>query len=183
MALWKRLRYKRRAIVRHPGIYAGHYGLAFFLRGCLFLVEFVFLRIFIYLPFRLADLSLREIMQHLRRMDIHFWSFLRSAFTRLLDVGHWVQGLGRFSSLPEALRYVNARLSDWLYWKRERLLVILRSLKSPREIYRHIRRFLDEHPTPAAQCGGGGTGHCAREADNSFVPHLCGCDCTFRLGL
>jgi conserved domain protein len=78
-------------------------------------------------------------------MDIRFWSFLRSGFTRLLDVGHWVQGLGRFSSLPEALRYVNARLSDWLYWKRERLLVILRSLKSPREIYRHIRRFLDEH--------------------------------------
>mgnify|MGYP000660197729 CR=1 FL=1 len=145
MVLWKRLRYKWRAIVRYPRIYAWRYGLAFFLRGCLFLVEFVFLRIFIYLPFRLADLSLREIMQHLRRMDIHFWSFLRSAFTRLLDVGHWVQGLGRFSSLPEALRYVNARLSDWLYWKRERLLVIIRSLKSPREIYRHIRRFLDEH--------------------------------------
>lgn len=145
MTLWKQLRYKKRAIARHPEIYAGHYGQLFFLRGGLFLFELIFLRFFIYLPFRLTDLSLREIVQYLRRMDIQFWSLFRTCADRLLDFRHFLHGLGSFSSLPEAVRHLNKFLSDWLYWKRERLLKLMRSLRTPRELLRRMRMFLQEH--------------------------------------
>ena len=145
MTLWKRLRYKKRAIARHPKIYAGHYGQSFFLRGGLFLFELIFLRFFIYLPFRLTDLSLREIVQYLQRVDIRFWSLFHACMERLLDFRYFLHRLGSFSSLPEAIRYLNRWLSNWLYWKRERILKLMRSLRAPRELLRRIRTFLREH--------------------------------------
>ena len=186
ITLWKQLRYKKRAIARHPEIYAGHYGQLFFLRGGLFLFELIFLRFFIYLPFRLTDLSLREIVQYLRRMDIRFWSLFRICTDRLLDFRHFLHGLGSFSSLPEAVRHLNRCLSDWLYWRRERLLKLMRSAHAARS----AASYADVPARAFSQCAACSTrrsecslGRAPCKADDRSVLHFCGCGRHIVLGL
>ena len=144
MKLLKQLRGKMRAIRKRPEIYVRHYALAFVLRGTLLFLEVVLLRLF-YVPLRFADLSTREIVQYIRKIDFNIGSWFKSALGKCLEVRSWLQGLGNFASLPEALRHLNTRLYAWLQWKREAILSFYRMLREPRKLGKRVRDFVRRH--------------------------------------
>ena len=144
MKLLKQLRGKMRAIRKRPEIYVRHYALAFVLRGTLLFLEVVLLRLF-YVPLRFADLSTREIVQYIRKIDFNIGSWFKSALGKCLEVRSWLQGLGNFASLPEALRHLNMRLYAWLQWKREAVLSFCRMLREPRKLGKRVRDFVRRH--------------------------------------
>lgn len=144
MKFLKQLRCKARAIRRRPEVYVRHYALAFFLRGMLIFLEVVLLRLF-YVPLRLADLSTREIVQYIRKIDVNIWGWFKAALGKCLEARSWLQGLGNFASLPEVLKHLNARLYVWLQWKREAVLSFFRMLRKPRRLGQRVRDFLRRH--------------------------------------
>ena len=144
MKLLKQLRGKMRAIRKRPEIYVRHYALALVLRGTLLFLEVVLLRLF-YVPLRFADLSTREIVQYIRKIDFNIGSWFKSALGKCLEVRSWLQGLGNFASLPEALRHLNTRLYAWLQWKREAVLSFCRMLREPRKLGKRVRDFVRRH--------------------------------------
>lgn len=145
MKLMKQLRCKMRAMRRRPKVYVRHYGLAIFLRGMLLFLEVVFLRFFIYMPLRLADMSPRELVQYMRKLDFHVWAWFKSALGKCLEVKSWVQSLGNFASVPEAFKHLNTRLYAWLQWKWASFRGFLRSLRKPQQLPQRFRAFLKRH--------------------------------------
>lgn len=144
MKLLQQLRSKVWAIRKRPEVYVRHYALALVLRGTLIFLEVVLLRLF-YVPLRLADLSTREIVQYMRKIDFNVWIWFKGALGKCLEVKSWLQGLGNFASLPEALRQLNTRLYAWLQWKREAVLSLCRMLREPRKLGKRVREFLRRH--------------------------------------
>ena len=144
MKLLKQLRCKVQAIRKRPEVYVRHYALALVLRGTLIFLEVVLLRLF-YVPLRLADLSTREIVQYIRKLDFNVWGWFKGALGKCLEVKSWLQGLGNFASLPEALRHLNLRLYAWLQWKREAILSFCRMLREPRKLGKYVRDFVRRH--------------------------------------
>ena len=145
MKLLKQLRCKARAIRKRPDIYVRHYVLAFFLRGMLLFLEVVLLRLFVYVPLRLADLSVKDIIQYMRKINFNVWGFLRGSLGKCLEIKNWLYSLGSFSSLPEAIKHLNTRLYAWLQWKRAAVLSFLRTLREPRKLPKRLRDFLRRH--------------------------------------
>lgn len=144
MKLLKQLRCKVQAIRKRPEVYVRHYALALVLRGTLIFLEVVLLRLF-YVPLRLADLSTREIVQYIRKLDVNVWGWFKGALGKCMEVKSWLQGLGNFASLPEALRHLNTRLYAWLQWKREAILSFCRMLREPRKLGKCVRDFVRRH--------------------------------------
>ena len=144
MKLLQQLRGKVRAIRKRPEVYVRHYALALVLRGTFIFLEVVLLRLF-YVPLRLADLSTREIVQYMRKIDFNVWTWFKWALGKCLEVKSWLQGLGNFASLPEALRQLNTRLYAWLQWKREAVLSLCSMLREPRKLGKRVREFLRRH--------------------------------------
>ena len=98
MKLLQQLRSKVWAIRKRPEVYVRHYALALVLRGTLIFLEVVLLRLF-YVPLRLADLSTREIVQYMRKIDFNVWIWFKGALGKCLEVKSWLQGLGNFASM------------------------------------------------------------------------------------
>lgn len=145
MKLMKQLRCKMRAMRRRPKVYVRHYGLAIFLRGMLLFLEVVFLRCFIYMPLRLADMSSRELVQYMRKLDFHVWAWFKIALGKCLEVKSWVQSLGNFASVSEAFKHLNTRLYAWLQWKWASFRGFLRSLRKPQQLPQRFWAFLKRH--------------------------------------
>ncbi len=145
MQLLKRIRRKMQAMHRRPKVYMRYYFMAFFLRWMLLFFEVVLLRLFVYVPLRLADMSPKELLQYMRKVDFHAWIWFKRALWKCLEVKSWVQGLGNFSSLPEILKHLNTRLFAWLQCKWASFRSFLRNFRSFRRLPQHFLSFLKRH--------------------------------------